>query len=383
MTQWREESAERDAVSALGWGMRRYAWFVALCMLVLGVVVPVVLKSGSPTRYQAQAEVGPTAELNLPNLDPLPRLGETVFTNGAVAAAVRQSYHPALAATQSVIPSRVELVAPQDNLIFTVLGRGATATEAKDVANVAAGTFTDELNKYGTAVGTFAVQRSASTPAAPLPSINGLLAVVAGLLGGLVLGIGSIGAVLAWRRPILDSVTAERVAGAPVYGTVQLDPSSDEARGMPQLCHRLLEGRAQVIFLAGHKWNRYDRGRLASELRNVLAGPRAVTVLSGGHQSFWGATPEVREEGHDADLLIVDGPTQTELAVRHDGSLTLLVLPVGVSESVLRREAEYFLDPGATGIVLVRGPHWSGSPISSWRARAGRSSRATDTAARR
>ena len=381
MTDRPDGSPERDAVSVLGWGLRRYAWFVVLAMIALAVIIPVALKNGSPTRYLAQAEVGPTVKLNLSNLDPLPRVGETVFTNGAVADAVRASYHPALAASESVVPSRVELVAPQDNVVFTVLGRGATPAEAKDVANVAAGTFTEQLNKYGEAVGTFAVQRPASTPAAPIPTVNIPLAVLAGEAGGLVVGIGCIAAFLAWRRPVLDAVTAERIAGAPVYGTVQLDPSSDEAKGLPQLCHRLLRTRAGVIFLVGHKWNRYDRSRLATELRGVLGGPRAVTVLSGGHQSFWGLTPDAREEGHESDLLIVDGPTQTELAVRPDESVTLLVVPEGLSESKLRREAEYLLDPGPSGVVLVRGGPWSSGP-HAWRARPRRGSVAPDAEAR-
>lgn len=209
MTERRYATSERDEVSALGWGLRKYAWLVVLAMLALGVAVPAGLRAGSPTRYQAAAQVGPTAQLNLPNLAPLPRLGETVFADGAVAGAVRQSYNPPLPGSESVIPSRVKLVAPQDNLVFTVLGRGATPAEAKGLANVAAGTLTEELNKYGDAVGTFAIQRAASTPASPISSITGSFAVATGLLAGLLVGVGIIALILGWRRPVRDGAAAE------------------------------------------------------------------------------------------------------------------------------------------------------------------------------
>jgi hypothetical protein len=120
------------------------------------------------------------------------------------------------------------------------------------------------------------------------------------------------------------------------------------------LCRRILERSPEVVFLTSRRSEKAARNQLATELRGLLAGPRAVTVLAGGHQSFWGREPEGSESERVNDLLIVDGPTQTELAVRSTRSLTLLLVRTGISQAALRYECDRYLDSSSSGLVMIR-----------------------------
>src|SRR5262245_2863557 len=186
-----------DVMATWGWGLRRYAWVVVLFVVGLGVLVPLV-QSQSADVYQTQAQVGPTKELRLPNLDPLPRFAQSVFDNGAVARDVRELR--GLPADASVIPGTVRLQTAQDNPVMTVTGEGSSPTIATSVANKAADTFVVELNRYKRSVGTFAVQSVAVPPAKAEPKlVSGPWGVVIGVLAGLVAGIGAVGLIVALR----------------------------------------------------------------------------------------------------------------------------------------------------------------------------------------
>lgn len=349
--------SDGDALRMLAWGLRRYAWLVVLSVVAFGVLVPVLVER-APDQYDAQAQVGPVEPLALPNPDLLPKSVESIFSNGAVAAEIRTMFEPQLSPSASVIPNRVELVAPQDNVILTVIGHGATPATAERIANRAAARFTAELNKYSRPIGVFAVQRSASAPARPNPQVGGTLPIALGLLGGLVFGIGAVALLLVWRRPVVEVGGAEEATGAPLYARVQLGSSDGDVRGLPQLCRRLLDSPVDVLLLAGPSRYRRERRQLATALTDVLARARPVTVVRGGEFD-----PRDYGDGHLApgnapgrrELVIVDGPTQAEVATRPDASLTLLVVREGTSYSSLRGQAENYLDEGAAGVVLIRG----------------------------
>lgn len=314
---------EGDAFSAFAWGLRKYWWVVLAAVLILGGAVPRVLEARTADRFDASAQVGPVSAVRLRNLDALPKTVETVFGNGAVEAAVRQELQ--LPDSALVIPSRVELVAPQDNVVFTLVGHAETEEDAVNLANTAAGTLTEELNRYREPVGTFAVTSSAGSTVrrteAPTPTFLALVGVATGLL----VGLGLVAVLLTWRRPVLSPRTASRVTGAPVLGTVQFRGRTVD--GLAPVCHGLLASGIDVVYLTGREKDREERRRLATEMQTLLL---------------------------DTDLDVREGATTRELATRSSSSLTALVVPVGTADSILRREAELHLDPGSTGLVLVR-----------------------------
>lgn len=314
---------ESDAFSAIAWGLRKYAWVVLGAVLVFGGAVPQVLQGTTADEFEASAQVGPVSAVKLRNLDALPKTVETVFGNGAVEAAVRGELD--LPDSALVIPARVELVAPQDNVVFTLVGRAPTEEEAVNLANTAAGTLTEELNKYRDPVGTFAVTSSAGGTVRRTEALSLTFMVLAGVATGLLVGVGIVAVLLTWRRPVLSPRTATRVTGAPVLGTVQFH--GRDVNGLAPLCHRLLASEVGVVYLTGPENDREGRRRLATEMQTLLL---------------------------DTHLEVVEGATTRELATRSRNSLTALVVPIGTPDSSLRREAELHLDPGSTGLILVR-----------------------------
>lgn len=364
-TNGKELKGESDVFRILGWGLRRYAWLIVLSVLALGFLVPAQLAQ-TPESYDAQAQVGPTEPLNLPNLDPLPRLGETVFTNGAVADAVRNAFVPPLPPSAAVIPDRVELVAAQDNIVFTVIGHGPTPAAAQQAANTAAVTLTAELNKYTRPVGAFAIQRLATTPTEPVPTIGGPIALALGILAGLLAGVGLVVTVLAWRRPVVDAGGAEAATGAPVFARVRLAHSSNRIRGLPQLSHRLRSRPVEVLYLTGAHATARARRRLAAELTDILGRTRSVTAVTGDdpRAAVIEGPQDQLLESSDASLLIVDGPSQRDMATRPLRSIALLVVREGVGYASLRKQAESYLDGGPSGIVLVSRSAWD--PRNWW-----------------
>jgi hypothetical protein len=335
MTMGGQHASEGDAFSAFGWGLRHYGWVLAVTTVLLGVLVPEVLHRSASDRYDAQAQVGPVSAVTIPNMDALPRSGETVFGNGAVEDAVRQELR--LGSTTVVVPDYVELVAPQDNLVFSIIGHGESAQAAANAANAAAGAFTEELNKYEDPIGTFAVQRSAAVPARAVSTVSWPPLVLAGIAAGLLVGLGVIGVLLAVRRPVLSPAAAGRVTGAPVLAGIEHRPGREEVPGLPQLCHSLLTSDVNVVFLTGPESATHDRLRLASQLRKAMQGlptEKAGTTLN--------------------HPRIVERPSPAELATRSENSLTLLVVPVGTGLGALARHAEQHLHAGSTGVVFVR-----------------------------
>ena len=323
MTESRGSKAESDAFSAFAWGLRKHAWVVIAAVLVLGVSVPQVLQRTTSDRFDASAQVGPMSPIRLRNLDALPKTVDTVFNNGAIAAAVREELD--LDDSVQVIPSYVELVAPQDSVVLTVTGHATNRDDAVNIANIAAGTLTDELNKMSEPVGEFAVQRGAQGSVREIRAVSGTFMVLGGLAAGLIVGMGIVALLLTLRRPVLSAGAATRVSGAPVLGTVQMD--GRVVRGLPQLCRRFLASGADAVYLVGPERAWKERRRLATELQVLLL---------------------------DSDLEVVQGATETELAMRTGNPLPVLVVPIGTPVSVVRREAEVHLDPQHSGVILVR-----------------------------
>jgi hypothetical protein len=358
-----------DFLSAMGWALRKYAWLVLAFIVGLGVLIPFLLNRG-PTMYEAQAQVGPTDKVLLQPLDPLPRIGESVFNNGAVAKAVRDTLKLEPGATVS--PKYVELVAAQDNLVFTVLGHYQDATTAQKLANLAAATFTVELNKYSGSVGQFQVQHGAPLPATPTATLGGgKLAIAIGLLAGLIAGLAAVALIVVWRRPVLDAASAEEATNAPVYGLVKLprgrgQVDSYSVRGLAPLCRRVLASSYDTVLLVGSPngaTQLRDLGIAMSNLLNrVQRAPRPTPGGSFGASEAastvgWNDPAASSANGvpprTNVQLRVATSDSLEQVATLPDSALTLLVVPRGTTMKELRDAAGEYFTGGAGGLVIV------------------------------
>jgi capsular polysaccharide biosynthesis protein len=336
----------------------------------VGIVVPLVQASATDT-YEADALVAPV-RLTATNVDTVPRYGDVVFANGEVEATVRDVL--GLGDGAAVIPRYVELVSAQDNPSFTIIGRADDPGEATELADLAAATFTREMNSTTVeSVGTFSIQSTADVPTRPVPTLGGgRLAVVVGVLAGLVAAIGAVGLMLMLRRPVLDPATASTITGAPVLGRVRMRRTTGtrddrDVMGIAPLARRILATRAPVVMLVSPGPAGAQRHELASALIAVLGEARPVRLVSGGdldvRTAGRGPSQETAEQapgrtgrtrsGRLGELVIVDGPTMQERAARPDTTLMALVVPEGISETALRQAAEEYLDGEGPGMVLV------------------------------
>lgn len=332
-----------DALGTLGWGLRKYAWLVALFVLGIGVLLPLV-QSQRPPVYEAEALVASVSLSPVTNLDAVPRYGDRVFDNGEVAAEIREVLSTDLGVdlqpSADVIPRYVESVSEQDNPSFTIIGRSDDPNEAVLLADVAAATFVSELNSTTSeSIGTFAIQSSADPPSSAVPALGGGgFALALGALAGLLAGVGAVALLMLFRRPVLDAGTAAQVAGVPVVGRVLLSRHhSDDlhaSTGLAPLCRRLLTGSSSVVMLVSSAKDQGYRHRIAAALSQVFRG-EAITL--------------------------VEGPTTEQLASRPRGATVLLVTHEGVSQSALRDDsAEYLAPEDDGGLVLVgRQSRWA------------------------
>lgn len=332
-----------DVFATLTWGLRRYFALVLATALALGVLVPLLLAQRAEV-YQATAQVGPDQKLELPNADPLPRIAESVFNNGAVEVAVRRVINQTKG---NVIPSKVRLIAAQDNLVLEVQAHASTAAEAIQIANTAAETFVIELGDYQNSVAPFVLTHKA-TFAKKVPKIAGGYASVAlGLVAGLLAGIALVGLVLVIRRPVVEISTAQDVTGAPVIGRIRLPrhgpPDSDD-RAIGLLCRRLLGASASAIHVAAPRHEQAEQlaGVMSEILGRMPPMSRPHPKRTGGNGGV-SPTPKVLAP-RDADDWIC-GPD--------DRTYTVLLAPQGISTRTLRLFAEAHDTGAPTGIVMV------------------------------
>ena len=265
-----------DVTGVLGWGVRRYAWLIALFVIALGVVVPGVLAQRAET-YQATTQVGPVRALRIPNTDVLPKMATDVFANVLKDPAVKKA--AGIPGSDELGAEQLELVAAQDNIIFTVVARSTDPSIAQNTANVAASAFVERLNVYSQAVGSFSVSELATGAPEPTPTLGGPVAWALGLTSGLLVGFGVVALVLLVRRPVIDVATAEQESGATVLGRITLDRGGTGASGMTQLCHRIVSEPTRMVLMAGPKSMRRERHELADELVFWLSRVRRVISI--------------------------------------------------------------------------------------------------------
>jgi hypothetical protein len=344
-----------DVTAVLGWGLRKYAWLIALFVIALGIVVPGLLER-APDRYEASAQVGPTRALRLPNMDILPRMGTDVFRSVPESAEVKD----AAGVTQPLGAERLELVAAQDNIIFTVVARSTSPEVAADVANVAAARFVQELNVYSQPVGSFSVTRVATEPTQPLPKLPGPMAWGIGIAAGLLAGLAAVMLLLMLRRPVIDATTARQVVGGtPVLGRVTLGRRGTGTTGMTQLCHRILSQPTGLLLMVGPPNSVRERHELGGELASWLGRVRRV-VYTRSREGVdpYGSASLAAASASDDQLIVLEDASPVEVATRPERSLTLLVVHEGISAASLREQAQQYLDGGNVAMLLLRRQSW-------------------------
>jgi hypothetical protein len=332
-----------DVFATLVWGLRRFALLVLAMVLALGVLVPLALSQRAEV-YQATAQVGPSTKLELQNTAPLPRLAESVFNNGAVEQTVRGVLGQP---SGNVIPSRVRLVAAQDNLVLEVVARAPTAKLAIDLANSAAITFAFELTRYEDSVAVFVIQHRAVL-AKKVPKLAGGYASVAlGLVAGLLAGVGLVGLILVVRRPVVHPSTAREVTGSPVLGRITLPrrgpPTVGDSRAVGLLCRRLSNTGAATVYVVAPRAGQADRlAALMKESYMRMGELRRGQKRNEGAQAGSPPVPHVAApDGAEAWLTAADS------------TYTVLLAPEGISSRKLQRFADSHDTGGWRGVALL------------------------------
>lgn len=351
-----------DALATVTWGLRRYAWLVLACIAVVGVLLPYKQLSRQQL-YTSQALV--VASNLTADLKVLPRYGEAIFDNGHVARRIIEEFGDG-GDPEDVVPRRASVLSEQDNVVYRVEGHARDAQLSADIANVAAAEFAAQLNKAGSGIGTFIVQSEAIPPVArdePLRAAP--YAVGTGLVAGAAAGVGLLLLLLVLRRPVVDAAAASRATDLPVFGTVQVPRRPREASvalaeiaGLAPLCRQLLDWSPEAVVLTGPDDIALERHHLARSLQEAIDRVSQLAL----------AVPRTGE-GDEADpagrppVHVIDGASAIDLVAPGPRSFVLLVVPVGIAMSSLRRlSGELRGVPAAIVLVRSRGRRRRRSP---------------------
>jgi hypothetical protein len=122
-----------------------------------------------------------------------------------------------------------------------------------------------------------------------------------------------------------------------VLGTLELDQRKGEVRGLPQLYLRLVRTAPCAVLLKS--------ASSAVDLPLIVDGLRELSRQALAEEPNGPVGPE---------FTVAEEPGSTTATGRPDGSLTLILVPVGTPESSLRRVAELDVDAETSAVVLVR-----------------------------
>lgn len=321
--------------ASLGWLARRYALLAVVVVVLVSVsggLVAGSLARSSP--YDAEALVIAT-ELQL-RPEQLPRLGESVFTSGSVARAVRDGLRLD-EDFRTLVPDVIALDPVPESISFVVHGRSDDPDEAARLANAAATAFVAAMNRAGAAVGVFVVQDQAFVPRErALRGPGALLGTLVSLFAGVVLAVVAVTALHGARRPVLSAEQAAELTRAPVVGDVRLPWDGDVDGPVPgrrPLAHRLLREGVTEVVLEGTFDSYATRQQLAAALR---------------------AAPEL--DGRVRVVQADDAPDDDDLDgdASDDGRRVLLVAEMGDAPAALLSVRADVSDDDLVGLAFVR-----------------------------
>lgn len=350
----------------LVWALRHYAWLVAVCVLACAGAA-LAIGVTTPT-YQASALVVSSGTANVPAAA-LPHLAESIFADGAVAAAVAGD-KAVQGRTKGLIPGKLNVVAPEDSIVLTVQARDDQPDDAARLADAAAAAFVTELNKPGPGVGVFELQATAVPPTEPLQVMSPALRATLGALAGLALGVGLAALIVALRRPVLTPRGVQSAAGVPLLGTVELPVAPKEGYAGPLGVRGLATVTRWVATVPGGRLLLISppsavalRQRLfvmvgvaLSTVRRLkFRAPEELVEAVEEHRSHLRAVPLADStDAGEQPLVLVDGGSPIDIL---DPAVTTVsvvaVAPRGISRNRLAELAADYLDAGLVGVVLV------------------------------
>lgn len=353
------------------WAVRAYAPLLVLSIAVAMVLVPWVLRSQAETVYESQALVV-ARQFTLP-LAALPRYGEAVFNNGAVAADVGRRYGLSTAGG-SLIPDKLSVVTGQDSVVMTVTARDEDPQLAADIANTAAEAYLDELNRPGPGLAVFVLQSPATPSAEPATRAPGTpVQLAVGAVAGGLLGLGLVGLLYVLRRPVVDPHDIETLVGAPVLGVVRFpgrtvhDPNA--VPGLAPVARALARSAAHDVYVVSPPDRRAQRAAVARMLVEALARWRPAALQTYDAARGGWVRPQDRDLGYAPSLVITDVARPLDAGPQVVDGDTLLVVREGTPERRLWHMLADHADSTYLGVVVVRRASWlpvrlrtSGSP---------------------
>jgi hypothetical protein len=300
----------------------------------------------------------------------LPALAESVFADGAVAAAVADD--PATdGATEGIVPDKISVVTGPNSITMVVQARDADPATAARLADVAAAAFTAELNRPGSGVGQFAVQADAVIPATPLQVVSDTVRAGLGALAGLVLGLGFVALITVVRRPSVTTTDVMGAVGVPLLGTVQLRRSAPGTflgpRGVTSIgtvTRWLATAPPGRLILVSSPKDAGTRQRIFVMVAIALtyvrslrlhARPGLVAAVQRGAPVGRGKASSARPRDTRTELTLVDGGSPLEILDPTATPVSVVgVARVGISRGRLRAMLQDYQGAGLVGVILVK-----------------------------
>ena len=371
-----DRAHQDDAAARMLAMLRQYLWLVVLlltCGAAAGAASAVF--GGENAHYEASALV---IAKDVPSrgdarilAEQLPRLGEAVFTSGAVAD--RAVADPRLPyASAQLIPDHAVLEPLEGTIVLRVKGIADEAGLAALIANRVAAALVIELNRAGPGVGRFALQDRARPPDEPvagssLPTLLGI-----GIGGGFVLALALVALIMLVRRPVLSAADLESASAAPILAALDL-PVRAQAVGDPRqvvglgaLVRRMVgHDRRVCAFVSIGRAERH-RSQLAALVSRALAPSGTVALVTPSaeiaQRQLGDAAVVVVDTFENAEAggstwVVIDGPPVDRVdmpQVLPPGAGIAVVIKSGTSRAAVEDAVAQLMDDELLGIVFVR-----------------------------
>lgn len=352
------------STTGLVWCLHSYLWLLLLS--VFGAAAGALILLAQPGSHEAKALVV-TRQLD-PNPKILPRYASSIFYGGEVArlTAAELGGDPS-----GLVPARLDIIAPEDSIIMTVVGKDVDPATAAQLADAGAEALVTELNRAGPGVGTFSVQAKAAVPNQPTVQLPPALAAALGGLAGAVLALSTVVLIAVVRRPVVAAEDVQAAVDSRLLGVLTLKLRQWEfahprdVPGMVAVARQIAADPAGRFLVISESRDSVARQQVVVAL-GVALGGRGATRLYGEpylrkEMRALGVEPAHRPAGGVAlaptarrQIVLVDQVESLDLL--HEAERPLRVVIVtrkGVPATRLRSAAAEHLPSEVLGVVLV------------------------------